>query len=85
MFKDAVQYTFELDGASYCLSGNILEQVPDFKDIEGTKWLISDMSESVSQFITVNAPINNAEFVVRQQLQESGEFEGPVTIISHFN
>lgn len=78
-----MKYAFELDGVNYWYSGNILSQVPELKGSSGNMWLVTDMVSSVSRFMTVDAPPSSAEFVVRQKLQEAGEFDGPVTVIPH--
>jgi len=84
MYKDSRPYVIELDGVIYHFSGNRLEQIVDLKDIEGDKWFVSDMQEAITRTMTVEAPVRYVEVMVRRKLQESGEFEEPVSIITHW-
>lgn len=74
----------ELDGLLYDVSGNRLEQVADLKDLNGDYWLISDMPESITSIRTIEAPPKYAEIMARKQLQEAGEFDGTVSVVSHW-
>ncbi|MDY6844414.1 MAG: hypothetical protein SVW57_10035 [Thermodesulfobacteriota bacterium] len=82
--KDSQLHAIELDGATYSFSGNILSQIVDLRDIEGDKWFISDMQDAVSMIMTVEAPYKYVEVIVKKKLQESGEFEEPVSVITHW-
>ena len=84
MVKDSRKYAIEIDGILYSLSGNKLEQIVELNDIEGNKWFISDMQEAITRTMTIEAPIKYAEIMVRKNLQESGEFAEPVSIITHW-
>jgi hypothetical protein len=84
MFKDSRLYAIELDGIVYSFSGDRLDEITDLKDIEGDKWFISDMQEAITRTMTIEAPIRYAEVMVRRKLQEGGEFEEPVSIITHW-
>jgi len=84
MFKDSGLYAIELDGITYSFSGNRLEQIVDLKDIEGDKWFVSDLHEAITRTMTIEAPVKYAEVMVRRKLQESGEFEEPVSVITHW-
>lgn len=84
MKKDYKKYVIELDGATYGFIGNGLEKIIDLKDIGGDKWLITDFQEAVSRTMTVEAEFKYVELVVRRKLQESGEFDEPVSVITHW-
>ncbi len=84
MFKDSRLYVIELDGIVYSFSGDRLDEITDLKDIEGDKWFISDMQEAITRTMTIEAPVRYAEVMVRRKLQEAGEFEEPVSIITHW-
>jgi len=84
MVKDSRKYAIEIDSILYYLSGNRLEQIVELSDIEGDKWFISDMQEAITRTMTIEAPVRYAEVVVRRNLQESGEFAEPVSIITHW-
>ncbi len=78
------QIVIELDGTTYAFSDNRLKLVRDFKDVKGNKWLVSDMQQAISRTMTVEAPGKYADVMVRKRLQESGEFDEPVAVVSHW-
>ena len=84
MFKNSRRYVIELDGITYGFSKNRLEQIVELKDLEGDKWLVTDMHEAISRTMTVDAEYKYVEIMVRRKLQESGEFDEPVSIITHW-
>lgn len=84
MFRDSRQYTIELDGINYYFSGDRLEQIVDLKDIKGDKLFVSDMQEAITRTMTLEAPVKYAEVMARRKLQETGEFEEPASIITHW-
>lgn len=84
MFKEKKQYAIELDGLTYSFSGDELKQVVDLKDIKGDTWLITDMQEAISRTMTVDAAIRYVDVIVRKKLQELGEFDDSVSVLSHW-
>lgn len=78
------QYIIELDGATYHLKGNHLKQITDLKESKGEFRFITEMQETISRTMTVEAPVKYAEFVVRKRLQESGDFDEPVKVLTHW-
>jgi len=74
----------ELDGAFYRCSGTTLEQIVDLSDLQGVQRVVSDFQGAISRTVTVEAPYKYAEVMVRKQLQETGEFDEPITLISHW-
>ncbi|MBW1820155.1 MAG: hypothetical protein JRI92_00095 [Deltaproteobacteria bacterium] len=84
MFKEKKQYAIELDGLTYSFSDDQLKQVVDLKDIKGDTWLITDMQEAISRTMTVDAAIRYVNIIVRKKLQELGEFDDSVSVISHW-
>ena len=84
MRKVSRQYAIELDGATYGFADGSLELIDDLKALDGDKWLVTDLQEAISRTITIEAPGKYAELMVRRQLQESGEFEEPVSVIVHW-
>lgn len=78
------QYVIELDGALYHLKGHRLKQIVDLKESKGEFRFITEMQETVSRTMTVEAPVKYAEFVVRKRLQESGDFDEPVKVLTHW-
>jgi hypothetical protein len=84
MFKEKKQYAIELDGLIYSFSGDQLTQVVDLKDIKQDTWLITDMQEAISRTMTVDASIKYVDVIVRKKLQELGEFDDSVSVLSHW-
>ena len=78
------QYVLELDGIFYHLKENRLEQIEDLKEVKGEFCFITEMKETISRTMTVEAPSKYAEFVVRKKLQESGDFDEAVSVITHW-
>jgi len=78
------QYIIELDGVTYHLKGNRLKQITDLKESKGEFRFITEMQETISRTMTVEAPVKYAEFVVRKRLQESGDFDEPVKVLTHW-
>ena len=84
MFKEKKQYAIELDGLMYSFSGDQLKQVVDLKDIKGDTWLITDMQEAISRTMTVDAAKRYVDVIVRKKLQELGEFDDSVSVLTHW-
>ena len=82
--KNKKQYVIELDGAIYLLKGKHLKQISDIKESKGEFRFITEMQKTISRTITVEAPVKYAEFVVRKRLQESGDFDEPVKVLTHW-
>jgi hypothetical protein len=82
--KNNKQYVLELDGVLYQLKGSGLKQIADLKELNGEFCFVTDMQETISRTMTVEAPAKYAEFVVRRKLQESGDFDEPVSVITHW-
>ena len=84
MFKGSKRYTVELDGVTCSFADNRLEQVQDLRDVQAHQWFISDLREAVSRVMSIEGDIKYVEHMVRRELQESGEFDEPVSIITHW-
>ena len=84
MLRKSRRYTIELDGATYSFINNKLEPVEDLRDVQGDQWFISDMREAISRVMSIEGDIKYVEHMVRRELQESGEFDEPVSIITHW-
>ena len=80
----STQYVVELDNTFYNCSGDRLEKVEDLRDIKGDRWFISDLPGAVSRTMTVESPVKYVEVMVRKHLQEAGEFDEPIKIITHW-
>ncbi len=77
-------FILELDGLTYRLSSQTLQRETDFQTAGGCKFLVSDFEKSISRVMHVAADIRYAEAVVAKTLQNEGEFDEPVTVITHW-
>ncbi len=79
------KYVIDLDESIYSLINNNLNPVSDgFEHVNGCKILVTDFSEtSVSGEMNVDANIKYAEAMVARKLQDDGDFDEPVSIITH--
>jgi len=84
MSQNKKQYVLELDRIFYHLEGSCLKQIADLNEVKGEYCFVTDMREAISRTMTVEAPAKYAEFVVRKKLQESGDFDEPVSVITHW-
>ena len=74
----------ELDGATYRLDGAQITALADLRAVRGDKWVVTDFREALSRLMAVEGPAKYAELLARRKLQETGEFEEPVEIITHW-
>lgn len=84
--KNAKQCVIELDGMAYDWTGDQLQPIasPFGLQREGPKWVISDLGKSVSKTMTLESPLRYVEVIARKNMEESGEFDEPVSIIAHW-
>ena len=80
----STRHIIEIDDALYDVAGNHIAPVDDLSSVAGTKHIATDLKEALSRLTTVEGPPRFAEMLVRRKLQENGEFEEPVTIITHW-
>lgn len=78
------QIVVELDGLFYQRQGQDLTQVSDLREVEGAYLLVSDLQGSMARSMMVEAEPRYVELLVARRLQEAGEFDEPVTVISHW-
>ncbi len=84
MIRSLRKYVVELDGARFSCAKGKLQEIDDLNAISGDNWFISDMQESISRTMTVDVVPRYADVIAQKQVQESGEFEGSVTLIPHW-
>lgn len=82
--RQPIAQIVELDGELIHRDGENLSQIDDLRDVPGDKWLVTDFQEGMSRVMTVEGPVKYAELLVRRKLQETGEFEEPVDIFTHW-
>jgi len=81
MQKNKRQVAIELDGLTYRVVGNRLETVRDLKELEGDVWLITDMQDSITRFMALDAEHDFVDVIIRKRLQETGEFDDSISIL----
>ena len=84
IFPPRKKYVVELDGQTLKYEDGRLTFLQDYSDLAGDCYLITDMQEGIAKTMTVEAPIRYVELMVRRRLQEAGEFEEPVTVLTHW-
>ncbi len=82
--KTDITYAFELDGLAYRLDNDTLILTERLEDISGDRWVVTDFTEGMTSFMSVDGPAKFAEIMVRRKLQETGEFDEPVEIFPHW-
>jgi hypothetical protein len=82
--KASGEYVVELDGTTYRWTSDGMSPVDGIDHQSGDRWLVTDMQRSVSRVMTVEAPAKYADVVVNKKLQETGEFDEPADIITHW-
>ena len=82
--KASSEYVVELDGATYRWTTDGMCQIGSADHQSGDRWLVTDMQRSISRVMTVEAPAKYADVVVRKKLQETGEIDESVTILTHW-
>ncbi len=78
------QYVIELDGQNWLCSGDQARLLAGPGHVSGPRWWITDFQSSISRTMTIEADIRYVELMVSRKLQETGEFDEPVTVISHW-
>ncbi len=80
------KFCIEMDGSLFGLSGDRLETIKDLKSAQGCKFFVTDFGQSglISRVMLVKANIRYAEAAVARDLQNEGEFDEPVSIITHW-
>jgi len=82
--RNATQCVIELGGILHRFSHHSLERVTEFKDIDNDMFYISDMQEAISRTMTIESPARYTEIMVKRKLQDTGEFEEPISVITHW-
>ena len=84
MVNNQGQYAVRMDGTLYVCKGDKLEEVEDLTNTRGNRLFVSDLDGAISRAMTIEAPYKYAEVMVKKHLQEAGEFDEPVTVITHW-
>jgi hypothetical protein len=84
MLKKYPPYALELDGSlSVCVRGE-LQPLDEIRRIDGDCRVVTDLQGAIARTMTVEADRRYVELMISKKMQESGEFDEPVTVISHW-
>jgi len=81
--KNKIKYIYEINDDILIGYDNKYEFCKDISNISGDIFYISNLNDSISRYMLVESPYKYVEFSLKKQMQDSGEFSEPVTIISH--
>ena len=84
MVNNQGHYAIRMDGALYVCRGDKIEEVEDLTNIRGNRLFVSDLDGAISRAMTIEAPYKYAEVMVKKHLQEAGEFDEPITVVTHW-
>lgn len=77
-------YCIDIDNSTFRLTDNSLETFEDFHSVRDSTFLVADFEKSISRVMNVESDIKYAEAMVIRNLQEEGEFDEPVSVITHW-
>lgn len=80
----SIPYAVELDGNQLIGQKDRLQRVDSFRSLKGDYLLFSDLQGAISRTMAVESDIRYAELMISRKLQEAGEFDEPVSIITHW-
>ena len=84
MFNNAMPYAIELDGGLIRGDKGELHPLSDLSHIKGNCRVVSDFQNAIARMMTVEADARYVELMISRKLQETGEFDEPVTVIPHW-
>ncbi len=74
----------ELDGVIYAYEGGKLSKLTDLSEINGPGLFLSDFGDSVSRVLQVESVPKYADVMARKKLEDAGDVDQPVTLITHW-
>lgn len=84
MLNRTMPYAVELNGElSVCMGGH-LHFAEDLHRIAGECLVVSDFQGTVTRIMTIEADARYVELMISKKLQETGEFDEPVTVLTHW-
>ncbi|MBN2514956.1 MAG: hypothetical protein JXC33_02870 [Deltaproteobacteria bacterium] len=79
------QCVIEIDGEMFSLSDERIEPIVTFDNTSHDTYFVSDMQgTAISRTTTIESPVKYIDVMVRKNLQESGEFDEPLSVITHW-
>jgi hypothetical protein len=77
-------YAVELNGRLMQCRRGRLEPLSDIGRIRGDCRVVTDFQDAITRTMTVEADTRYVELMISRKLQESGEFDEPVSVITHW-
>lgn len=84
MMNTSMAYAVELDGNYMVGQKGRLQRADSLRSLKGDYLLFSDLQGAISRTMAVESDIRYAELMLSRKLQEAGEFDEPVSIITHW-
>lgn len=84
MLKQTVPYAVELDGTITRHHNGTLQTLTSLSNIKGDCRILTDFQDAMARTMTVEADTRYVELMISRKLQETGEFDEPVTVITHW-
>ncbi len=77
-------FLIELDDGLFLLNDKRLERIADFSQTQDCRFLVPAFDKSVTRVMNVVSGVKYAEVMAARKLQDEGEFDEPVTVITHW-
>lgn len=85
VFQQSKQCVIEIDGEMFSLSDERLEPIVAFDSTNYDTYFVSDLQgAAISRTTTIESPVKYIEVMVRKNMQESGEFDEPLSVVTHW-
>lgn len=84
MWNKTLPYAVELDGTLSFHEKEGCSYIKSLKDLKTDCRVVTDFQDAIARTMTVEADTRYVELMISRKLQESGEFDEPVTIIPHW-
>ncbi|PIE61952.1 MAG: hypothetical protein CSA29_00645 [Desulfobacterales bacterium] len=77
-------FLIELDDGLFLLNDNHLERISNLSESKGCRFLVPSLEKSVTRVMNVTSEQKYAEVMVARRLQDEGEFDESVSVITHW-
>lgn len=84
ILNPTIPYAVELDGSLTVHNKGELKDLNDLSLLKGDCRVVTDFQESIARTMTVEADTRYVELMISRKLQVTGEFDEPVTVITHW-
>lgn len=84
MLNPLMPYAVELNGSIFQSQHGELAPLDDLGHIEGDCLVVTDFQDAIARTMTVEADTRYVELMISRKLQETGEFDESVTVITHW-